>query len=141
MLAYDINEKDVNYNERYNVRGKSTIGKENSSKNVIIYGFLEKRSKYIHLWKTRFFILTNNYLFAFTGIEDDADCTMALDLRNIIECVEINNEEKAKKEFEVRTIGTNYFFRAEKESIMKRWKDEINKVMKIKNMQSFKDMQ
>ena len=141
MLAYDINEKDVNYNERYNVRGKSTIGKENSSKNVIIYGFLEKRSKYIHLWKTRFFILTNNYLFAFTGIEDDADCTMALDLRNIIECVEINNEQKEKKEFELRTIGSNYFFRAEKENVMKRWKDEINKIMKIKNMQSFKDMQ
>ena len=85
--------------------------------------------------------MTHNYLFAFTGIEDDADCTMALDLKNIIECVEINNEEKTKKEFEVRTIGTNYFFRAEKENIMKRWKDEINKVMKIKNMQSFKDMQ
>ena len=83
--------------------------------------------------------MTNNYLFAFTGIENDADCTMALDLRNIIECVEINNEQKEKKEFELRTIGSNYFFRAEKENVMKRWKDEINKIIKIKNIQSLKE--
>ena len=116
------------------------MARENSPKNVIIYGFLEKRSKYIHLWKTRFFILTNNYLFAFTGIENDADCTMALDLKNILECIEINNGQKAKKEFEIRTIGANYFFRAEKESIMIRWKDEINKIIKTKNMTNIQNI-
>ena len=55
--------------------------------------FLQKKSKYMHLWKTRFCILTNHYLFAFTGIENDADCTMALLLSNVIELQKLHGSE------------------------------------------------
>ena len=59
---------------------------------VLKTGFLKKRSKYLHLWKTRFCILTNKHLFAFTGIEKDADCTMTLLLENCIETKKAENE-------------------------------------------------
>ena len=96
---------------------------------VIIYGFLQKRSKYIHLWKTRFFILTNHYLFAFTGIENDADCTMAIELSSIKEVSEVECKKDTKKAFVIRTLSTNYFFRAENLGIMYKWKDELNKLL------------
>ena len=106
--------------------------RQSKKKNVIIYGFLQKRSKYIHLWKTRFFILTQNYLFAFTGVENDADCTMALDLISIESVSEILSENKTKKEFVVKTLGGDYYLRAENDNIMKKWKDEIEKAYKSK---------
>ena len=111
-----------------NIKEKISI-KDDKSKKVKVYGFLQKRSKYIHLWKTRFFILTNNYLFAFTGIENDADCTMAMNLKGVLEVVEIPNENKVKKEFEIKTINGNFFFRAESEEVMKRWLNELNAIL------------
>ena len=101
---------------------------------AIIYGFLQKRSKYIHLWKTRFCILTNHYLFAFTGVENDADCTMALQLSTIDEVCEEECKKETKKAFVIRTGTHNYCFRAENAAIMNKWKDEINKILSdIKN--------
>ena len=96
---------------------------------VIIYGFLQKKSKYMHLWKTRFCILTNHYLFAFTGVENDADCTMALELSSIIEVSEEKCEKGTKKAFLITTKTHNYSFRAENAAIMNKWKDEINKIL------------
>ena len=114
---------------RYSVKDEKPCNENTSNGNVIIYGFLQKRSKYIHLWKTRFFILTNNYLFAFTGIENDADCTMALDLLSILEVTDVESNSETKKTFVIRTINANYFFRAEKEAISNKWKNEINKIV------------
>ena len=99
---------------------------------VIIYGFLQKRSKYIHLWKTRFFILTDHYLFAFTGIENDADCTMALDLSSINEVKEIESKKENKKEFVIKCIESNYFFRAENPLVLNRWISELNNIINKK---------
>ena len=114
---------------RYSVKDEKPCKENTSNGNVIIYGFLQKRSKYIHLWKTRFFILTNNYLFAFTGIENDADCTMALDLLSILEVTDVESNSETKKTFVIRTVNANYFFRAEKEAISNKWKNEINKIV------------
>ena len=114
---------------RYTVKEEKPDNEDSPKGNVIIYGFLQKRSKYIHLWKTRFFILTNNYLFAFTGIENDADCTMALDLSSILEVSDVESNLETKKTFVIKTIGPNYFFRAEKEGISNKWKNEINKIV------------
>ena len=90
---------------------------------------MQKSSKYIHLWKTRFFILTNHYLFAFTGIENDADCTMALDLSTVTEVEKVDCSKERKKEFIIRSITVNYFLRAENESIMNKWITELNKIL------------
>ena len=106
---------------RYSVKDEKPCNENTSNGNVIIYGFLQKRSK--------FFILTNNYLFAFTGIENDADCTMALDLLSILEVTDVESNSETKKTFVIRTINANYFFRAEKEAISNKWKNEINKIV------------
>ena len=112
-----------------NVKEDSNIAKK---RNVIIYGFLQKRSKYIHLWKTRFFILTYNYLFAFTGVENDADCTMALDLNNITEVSEISSHNTNKKEFIIKTNTVEYFFRGENENMRTKWIEQINTARELK---------
>ena len=83
----------------------------------------------MHLWKTRFFILTNHYIFAFTGVENDADCTMVIELSTIKEVADIESK-KEKKAFMIRTDANNYFLRAENDDIMIKWKDEINKLLK-----------
>ena len=97
---------------------------------------MQKKSKYIHLWKTRFFILTRNYLFAFTGIENDADCTMALKLSTVNEIAMIEGEEEGeaenkkegKKAFVIRCDSINYFLRAEK-SIANKWFIKLNQIL------------
>ena len=124
---YDNDEEDDNKN-RYIVKGNDRIEKPNGV--VIIYGFLKKQSKYIKLWKGRFFILTNHYLFAFTGIENDADCTMALDLSTILTIEEIEEKEGKKNVFVVRCPTINYFFKAENEDIKKKWLFELQKIVK-----------
>ena len=94
---------------------------------------MQKRSKYIHLWKTRFFILTQRYLFAFTGVENDADCTMALQLNNV-DSVSLKNT--SQKEFVVKTLSGNYYLRAENNNIRERWVSEINKALKSNKSES-----
>ena len=92
---------------------------------------MQKKSKYIHLWKTRFFILTKNYLFAFTGIENDADCTMALKLSTINEIEKINSQKQTKNAFVIRCESINYFLRAEKELVDK-WLENFETKLGIK---------
>ena len=123
---YDY-EEDDNKN-RYIVKENDKVEKPKGK--VIIYGFLKKQSKYMKLWKTRFFILTNHYLFAFTGIENDADCTMALDLSTILTIEEIEEKEGKKNVFVVRCPTINYFFKAENEDIKKKWFFELQKIVK-----------
>ena len=121
----DEQRYEVNLQENQKPRGK-----------VIIYGFLKKKSKYMHLWKTRFFILTNHYLFAFTGIENDADCTMALDLSNVSEIIQVEETEKdkVKNTFAIKFQTSFYYLKAENKDVMKRWIIELeNVVRKIKN--------
>ena len=111
--------------------GDNLIEEKESEKpesQVIIYGFLQKKSKYIHLWKTRFFILTKNYLFAFTGIENDADCTMALKLSTINEIAPVESQKQTKKAFVIRCEAINYFLRAEN-SIADKWFNELTKIL------------
>lgn len=88
---------------------------------VLKTGFLKKRSKYLHLWKTRFCILTNKHLFAFTGIEKDADCTMTLLLENCIETKKAENELRKEFTFSVNTNNLIYYFQAENEKEQNDW--------------------
>ena len=97
---------------------------------VIIYGFLQKKSKYMHLWKTRFCILTNHYLFAFTGIENDADCTMALLLSNVIEVREMIEKKSKKKIIVLKCKKLDYLFRADNDLIYNKWMDNIKEAVK-----------
>ena len=54
---------------------------------------------------------------------------MAMNLKGVLEVVEIPNENKVKKEFEIKTINGNFFFRAESEEVMKRWLNELNAIL------------
>ena len=54
---------------------------------------------------------------------------MAMNLKSVIEVVEIPNDKKTKKEFEIKTINGNYFFRAESEEVTKRWLNELNSIL------------
>ena len=78
-------------------------------------------------------------MFAFTGVENDADCTMALDLMSIESVSEILSENKTKKEFVVKTLGGDYYLRAENDNIMKKWKNEIEKAYKSKKHELLKN--
>ena len=100
---------------------------------VIIYGFLKKQSKYMHVWKTRFLILTNHYLFAFTGVENDADCTMALHISNIISIEEIQGNNKEYYQFVIKSYGINYYFKAENAKIREVWMKYIKSFLKYNN--------
>ena len=97
---------------------------------VIIYGFLQKKSKYMHLWKTRFCILTNHYLFAFTGIENDADCTMALLLSNVIEVREMADKKSKKKIIALNCKKLDYLFRADSDLVFSKWMENIKEAVK-----------
>ena len=97
---------------------------------VIIYGFLQKKSKYMQLWKTRFCILTNHYLFAFTGIENDADCTMALLLSNVIEVREMIEKKSKKKIIALKCKKMDYLFRTDNDLIYNKWMDNIKEAVK-----------
>ena len=69
-------------------------------------------------------------MFAFTGIEYDADCTMALQLSSILgEVCEDECKKETKKAFIIKTRSNNYCFRAENADIMNKWKNEINKLL------------
>ena len=79
-------------------------------------------------------ILTNHYLFAFTGIENDADCTMALDLNDVIDINEGENEEdEIKKIFLIKCQNKIYYLRAENYKIMNIWIREIRKIIDYNN--------
>jgi hypothetical protein len=62
----------------------------NSKAKIIKSGFLQKRSKYLKIWKryfkfnfSRFVVLTNKNIFAFVNNDKEADCTMNLLLSSL----------------------------------------------------------
>ena len=73
--------------------------------------------------------MTNHYLFAFTGVENDADCTMALELSSALEIIEVETKSETKKAFAIRTLANIYFLRAENIDIMNKWKNELKKLI------------
>ena len=76
--------------------------------------------------------MTDHYLFAFTGIENDADCTMALDLTSIIEVNKIENKKESKKTcFVIRCLSNNYFMRAD-EAVVNKWMEKISEFINKK---------
>ena len=100
---------------------------------VIKCGFLLKRSKYLHLWKTRFCILTNHYLFEFTGVEKDADCTMTLLLEDCIDVKDSDKEIGKSKSFCIKTKkNVMYYFRVEEENERDQWIASIHQFINKK---------
>ena len=102
---------------------------------VIIYGFLKKQSKYLMKWKTRFCILTNHYLFAFTGVENDADCTFAFNIINATGVEKVKEKDKNNYTFVIKSYEHNYYFRAEEDEFREIWINEINKLLKFNKRQ------
>lgn len=98
--------------------------------NVLKAGFLKKRSKYLHLWKTRFCILTTKFLFAFTGIEKDTDCTMTLELEKCKDCWNTDEDLGKQNSFSIKSTNMDYYFMAENEKEQNEWisliKENIN---------------
>ena len=127
-----------NEDDRYEINDydEDVILNKNKPKGVvIIYGFLKKQSKYMHIWKTRFLILTNHYLFAFTGVENDADCTMALHISNIKSIEEIQGKKKEYYQFVIKCYGVNYYFEADNAKIREVWMKHIKSLLKYKDGQ------
>ena len=103
------------------------------SSKVLKTGFLKKRSKYLHLWKTRFCVLTDKPLFAFTGIEKDADCTMTLLLDN---CKDVNNTDQdlgKENTFSINATNLTYYFQAENEKERNEWKSTLEHIISKNN--------
>ena len=100
---------------------------------IVKHGFLKKRSKILHLWKTRFFILNEKYLFAFTGVEKDADCTMTMLLENCDEIRTCDAEIKKDNSFCIRASNVNYYFMAKSEEDRRDWIEKISKYCGVKN--------
>ncbi len=118
----------------YEEEEKEMLKKKPKGK-VLIYGFLKKRSRYLMIWKTRFFILTNHYLFAFSGVENDADCTMALNVLNIIGIEKIKEENNNGYTFLIKSSQNDYYLRAEEEQFREIWINEIENIVKYNNRQ------
>ena len=113
------NENTQDYKE-INEKIEPKKAKDN---NVVIYGFLKKESKHLNFWKLRFCILTKHYLFTFTGIEDDADCTMALQLSNVVGVED--DDHKRKKAFLLKCFERNIYLKAESTELKVKWMKKI----------------
>ena len=103
---------------------------------AICSGFLKKKSKYLGLWKTRFILLSTNYLFAFTGVEKDADCTMALKINQIEFVKKADKETEKENTFLIKSLEPkNYYFHCYSEnptSERDKWIEHIQNQINIK---------
>ena len=114
-------------------------GEPKKMTNVLKAGFLKKRSKYLHLWKTRFCILTKKFFFAFTGIEKDTDCTMTLELEKCKDCWNTDEDIGKHNSFSIRTNNMLYYFMAENENERNEWISLIKANLSVDDEQLIKE--
>ena len=130
----DIENEDKTLINGYEEEEKELLDKKPKG-TVILYGFLKKQSKHLMKWKTRFCILTNHYLFAFTGVENDADCTFAFNIINATGVEKVEEKNKNKYTFVIKSDEHDYYFRAEEDEFREIWINEINKLLKYNKRQ------
>ena len=101
----------------------------NDNLKIIKTGFLQKRSRLLKLWNSRFCILTETYFYTYKGIENNSECTNVIALSAIINIQ--NSENDYKNSFLIKTNDNiSYYFIANDDKERNEW---INKINETKN--------
>ena len=110
----------------------------NSSDNgkILLTSYLQKRSSFFHVWKNRFCVLTEKYLFIYKGAEKDSETTDSI---NLAECSKINNSDKylnKSNSFELIYKNKSYYFLCKNKDVQEDWIDAINQIIEKNNENS-----
>ena len=99
---------------------------------VINTGFLQKRSKLLKFWNSRFCILTETYFYTYKGIENNSECTNVIALSAIIDIK--NSENEYKNSFLIKTNDNiSYYFIASDDKERNEWIHLIKETKKQNN--------
>ena len=107
----------------------------NSSDNgkILLTSFLEKRSKILHIWRNRFCVLTEKYLFTYKGTEKNSESTESI---NLSECTGVNNSDQYLRK--TNTFGLIhrdriYYFMCKNRNAQEEWIETIEQIIENNN--------
>ena len=107
----------------------------NASENgkILLTSFLQKRSSFFHVWKNRFCVLTEKYLFIYKGAEKNSE---TIDSISLAECTKINNSDKylnKSNTFELVHKNKSHYFLCKNKDVQEDWIDTINQIIEMNN--------
>ena len=107
----------------------SKINNDNIPQEKIIKkGFLEKKSRYLGIWKKRYIVLTQNYIFAYVDDKKDSECTMNLTVADSYgpKHLQLENGEYG---FSFSNEGTIYCFKTKQLDEKNSWFDNLRETL------------
>ena len=107
----------------------------NSSENgkILLSTYLQKRSKILHLWRSRFCVLTEKYFITYKGTEKNSSSTESI---NLSECTGVNNSDNylgKSNTFELIHRNRSYYFMCKNKEAQEEWIEAIEQIIEMNN--------
>ena len=97
-------------------------GNDNGQQEKIIKkGFLYKKSRYLGVWKRRYIVLTQNYIFAYVDDHPNSECTMNLTVADSFGPKHLQLENENEFGFSFSNEGVVYCFKTNNREEKNAW--------------------
>ena len=92
---------------------------------IVKSGYLYKKSKYLGVWKKRYIVLTENYIFAYIDHVPGSECTMNLTLEDSYGPKNLQLENDNEYGFSFSNEGNTYCFKTNNLEEKNQWFDAL----------------
>ena len=114
----------------------------NSSENgkILLTSYLQKRSKFLHIWRRRFCVLTERYIITYKGTVKESESTESMSLS---ECHAINDSDNSlgkQNTFELVHKDRSYYFMCKNKEEQEEWIQAIEQIIELNNENKNEDI-
>ena len=100
---------------------------------IIMTSYLQKRSRFFHIWQNRFCVLTEKFFFIYKGVEKNSQC---IDSINLSECTKVNDSDQylgKRNTFELVHRDRSYFFMCKNKDTQEEWIEAVEQIIEESN--------
>ncbi|KRX04053.1 hypothetical protein PPERSA_12500 [Pseudocohnilembus persalinus] len=105
-------------------------------KNIIKEGWLEKESKYLKQWRSRWFVLTSNSIYSFKDQKIYKGPTEVIPLSTITTIKSTDDETSKENSFKIELSDRRFYMAAPTNLEKELWIGAVGKAMVKKTLQS-----
>lgn len=101
---------------------------EKGSGDVLLEGWLLKRSRFVKKWRNRWFVLTPTNLFSFKDVHSSTNATEIIPLRDFISVTPVESKRNANR-FCIKTSNGSFNLQATSDYERDKWIEAISRLV------------
>ena len=101
---------------------------EKGSGDVVLEGWLLKRSRFVKKWRNRWFVLTPANLFSFKDVRSSTNATEIIPLRDFVSVDHVESKRNANR-FCIKTKNGSYHLQATSDYERDKWIEAISRLV------------